>query len=93
MQIKSWNMREKSSLTIIIFFFFWLGHFLWFTGPGKTQIWSTTIPPTGLHCVLELSLYQVEMRNGDIQLLIIKNNTSWVATGKPGNNYAEYVIA
>ncbi|XP_050480798.1 ALK tyrosine kinase receptor isoform X2 [Bombus huntii] len=68
------------------------GHFLWFTGPGKTQIWSATIPPTGLHCVLELSLYQVEMRSGDIQLLIIKNNTSWVATGKPGNNYAEWRV-
>lgn len=84
-------MREKSFLTIIILF--WPGHFLWFTGPGKTQIWSATIPPTGLHCVLELSLYQVEMSSGDIELLIIKNNTSWVATGKPGNNYAEYVIA
>ncbi|XP_034171879.1 anaplastic lymphoma kinase isoform X1 [Osmia lignaria lignaria] len=66
------------------------GHFLWFTGGGKTQMWSLTIPPTGSLCVLELSSYQVEMKNGYINLVIITNNTSSIAAEKPGNNYAKW---
>ncbi|KAK1117952.1 hypothetical protein K0M31_015619 [Melipona bicolor] len=68
------------------------GHFLWFTGPGKPQIFSSTIPPTGSHCVLELALYQVETNSGDIELLVITNNTSWVVMEKPGNNRAEWEV-
>ncbi|KAK9299944.1 hypothetical protein QLX08_007170 [Tetragonisca angustula] len=68
------------------------GHFLWFTGPGKPQILSRTIPPTGLHCALELALYQVEMNSGDIELLVITNNTSWVVMEKLGNNRAEWGV-
>lgn len=68
------------------------GHFLWFSGGGKVQMLSVAIPRTGLRCVLELALYQVEMSDGTIDLLIMTNNTSSIAAEKPGNNHAKYVI-
>lgn len=55
-------------------------------------MWSGKIPPTGSRCILELALYQVEMSNGIIKLLIITNNTSWIAVEKQGNNHTKYVI-
>ncbi|XP_061927823.1 ALK tyrosine kinase receptor isoform X2 [Apis cerana] len=66
------------------------GHFLWFTGYGKPQIWSSKISPTGPRCILELALYQVEMSNGIIKLLIITNNTSWIAAERQGNNHTKW---
>lgn len=54
-------------------------------------MWSGKIPPTGSRCILELALYQVEMSNGIIKLLIITNNTSWIAAERQGNNRTEYV--
>ncbi|XP_015429458.1 PREDICTED: ALK tyrosine kinase receptor [Dufourea novaeangliae] len=66
------------------------GHFLWYTGGGNLQMWSTTIPRTGSRCMLELALYQVEMRDGLINLVIITNNTSSIAAEKPGNNHARW---
>ncbi|XP_031836034.1 anaplastic lymphoma kinase isoform X3 [Nomia melanderi] len=62
------------------------GHFLWFTGPGKMQLWSSTIPQTSSSCVLEIALYQIEMRDGAISLVINRNNTSSITTEKAGNN-------
>ncbi|XP_017880511.1 ALK tyrosine kinase receptor isoform X2 [Ceratina calcarata] len=70
------------------------GHFLWFTGEGRVQIWSQKIPPTGSRCELELALYQIEMREGAINLLIIKNNTSSVTPARlRGNNHAKWGLA
>ncbi|KOC67358.1 MAM and LDL-receptor class A domain-containing protein C10orf112 [Habropoda laboriosa] len=68
------------------------GHFLWFSGNGKAQMWSYAIPRTGSRCMLELSLYQVEMSDGAISLLIITNNTSSIAEEKPGNNNKKWEI-
>ncbi|XP_017761306.1 PREDICTED: leukocyte tyrosine kinase receptor isoform X2 [Eufriesea mexicana] len=66
------------------------GHFLWFSGKGQAQILSPMIPQTGLHCVLEIALYQVEMKNGTINLLIITSDADWIAAKKSGNNYAKW---
>ncbi|CAK9818713.1 ALK tyrosine kinase receptor [Anthophora plagiata] len=68
------------------------GHFLWFRGGGKAQMWSVAIPHTGSHCVLQLSLYQVEMSDGAINLLIVTNNTSSIAEEKPGNNHRKWEV-
>ncbi|XP_012145693.1 anaplastic lymphoma kinase isoform X2 [Megachile rotundata] len=68
------------------------GHFLWYTEGEKAQMWSVTIPPTGTRCVLELSLYQVEMKDGAIKLLITTNNTSSIAVEKAGNNHAKWDV-
>lgn len=68
------------------------GHFLWFSGRGEAQMWSTTISRTGPRCMLELALYQVEMADGAISLVIDTNNTSWVAAEKSGNNHATWEV-
>ncbi|KAG7206284.1 hypothetical protein KM043_003665 [Ampulex compressa] len=69
------------------------GYFLWFSGRGEAQMWSNAIPPTGSRCHLELALYQVEMRDGAISLVIETNKTSWVATDRTGNNDAAWQTA
>ncbi|XP_076176518.1 anaplastic lymphoma kinase isoform X2 [Ptiloglossa arizonensis] len=66
------------------------GHFLWFTGRGKPQLWSYSIPRTGSLCVLELAMYQVEMSDGIINLIIVTNETSSFAAQKEGNNNATW---
>ncbi|XP_078052989.1 anaplastic lymphoma kinase isoform X3 [Augochlora pura] len=66
------------------------GHFLWFTGVGNVQLWSSTIPRTSTQCMLELALYQVEMNDGVINLVIITNNTSSITGDKQGNNRARW---
>ena len=68
------------------------GHFLWFNGSGIAQMWSSRIPRTGSRCELELSLYQVEMNDGAIKLIIITNDTSSIAADKPGNNHATWEV-
>ncbi|XP_015594749.1 ALK tyrosine kinase receptor isoform X1 [Cephus cinctus] len=68
------------------------GHFLWLYGRDG-QISSRQIPRTGTRCLLEVALHQVEMRNGDIRLIIQTNNfTSLVATERSGNNHAQWEI-
>ncbi|XP_033330553.2 anaplastic lymphoma kinase isoform X2 [Megalopta genalis] len=66
------------------------GHYLWFTGSGNIQLWSSTIPRTSPRCMLELALYQVEMNDGVINLVIITNNTSSITGEKQGNNRARW---
>ncbi|XP_076635362.1 anaplastic lymphoma kinase isoform X1 [Colletes latitarsis] len=66
------------------------GHFLWISGFDNAQMWSSTIPRTGSLCVLELSMYQIEMIDGYITLLIMTNDTSLVAAKKAGNNNATW---
>ncbi|XP_076300861.1 anaplastic lymphoma kinase isoform X1 [Lasioglossum baleicum] len=66
------------------------GHFLWFTGSGDVQLWSSTIPQTSPRCMLELALYQVKMGDSVINLVINTNNTSSIAAVKPGNNSAKW---
>ncbi|XP_076236265.1 anaplastic lymphoma kinase isoform X2 [Calliopsis andreniformis] len=68
------------------------GHFLWYTGSGSVEIWSSAIPRTGSHCELELSLYQVQMNEGFIRLIIITNETKSIAVTRQGNNNETWEI-
>lgn len=76
----------------------YVGHFLWLNEQQNGRIWSSTIPPTGSGCVLEMALLQVEMRDGNIRLVIEtphepnENYTSWVAADRAGNNNATLVV-
>lgn len=68
------------------------GHFLWLKdsanrGTKEGQIWSVIIPPTGSHCFLEFSTYQINMEQGVIRQIIATDNiTSSVASERRGNN-------
>ncbi|XP_066597119.1 leukocyte tyrosine kinase receptor [Prorops nasuta] len=66
------------------------GWFLWLQGRGEGQMRSEMIPQTGSSCSLQLTLYQVEMANGNISLVINTTNTSIVSTVRQGNNSARW---
>ncbi|XP_014489492.1 PREDICTED: ALK tyrosine kinase receptor isoform X2 [Dinoponera quadriceps] len=66
------------------------GHFLWYSGSGTAQMWSSIIPPTSLRCTLELWMHQVAMEDGAISLVIDTNNVSSVTEEKYGNNNARW---
>lgn len=53
-------------------------------------MWSRPLSRTFLHCRVEFWLYQVEMQNGGINILVDVNNRS-VMSMRNGNNHATYV--
>ncbi|XP_012251030.2 ALK tyrosine kinase receptor isoform X2 [Athalia rosae] len=67
------------------------GHYLWLTGHGQGQIWSKMIPKTARMCILELALHQVQMQNGQINIVIeTSNHTSVIIAERPGNDNAKW---
>lgn len=55
-------------------------------------MWFGPIPRMNPHCLLELWLYQIEMSNGYIGLVIESAHNVSTFSIKAGNNFSRYVF-
>ena len=93
------NSIRRVSWIILVFPLLPPGKFLWLSGNNTGHLYSRVIPRAQSTCKLEVALYQIDMANGNISLIVEpynilgrkQENRSYVAKDNHGNNRATWV--